>query len=290
MKTTKISLSLGPGVRFGNLTPAQRRALAHTCEQWARRLRSSSRSGGRPCIHNPAPDSPPSAKSDSPGIRPSRKQVPASLPGSNRARTIQVTNPRYALEKSPGVWRLTFAGAEAHLKEEKGLHYVAYLLANPEPIHCTDLAQRVFGHTIIQEASLSGDAEPTVRKIRAEAAEMVEIINDPFSTEDEKEEARTALESLARAQTAVTRRSVNAAEKTVRAVQQAVRRFLNKLHSSAGRQTRPEPVLKAFGDHLQKYLWVPSSRYCGVRRTRSVSGVAGVITYEPPKSLTWWVS
>src|SRR5207249_5723431 len=53
--------------------------------------------------------------------------------------------PRYALRKGLGIWKLTFDGTEAELKHERGIFFVAYLLTNPpeQPIHAVDLQAKI---------------------------------------------------------------------------------------------------------------------------------------------------
>jgi hypothetical protein len=268
--TIEAAPTLSPG-RYLELTPEQCLSIADLCELIAARLRFA------------AGDRAPSEVLNSESRRDPELDIgvlPSNAP-------MQRLAPRYALKREVKSWRLIFEGEESRLKDEKGLQYTAYLLRHPEPIHCVELAQRVFGRTIIQEASLATDASVSRRKIEAEARELMQVLNDDNATEFEKEEARSTLSSLADAHKAAARYVTNGSEKMIRAVQRAIGRFRDRLLDARDDQGMPHPVKNAFGRHIRKYLCVPSSRYTGSRQGRAKSGLAGCMTYEPPPGVSW---
>jgi hypothetical protein len=46
-------------------------------------------------------------------------------------------------------------------------------------------------------------------------------------------------------------------------------------------------VLRAFGEHLERYLWAPSGRGRHGRKAAVRAGLAGRFTYEPPDGVKW---
>src|SRR5512140_3325909 len=68
---------------------------------------------------------------------PQRTPPSAAVPESAQ----QTQEPRFALTRAGGAWLLTFDGQTGPLKDEQGLHYVAWLLGPPThpPIHALDL-------------------------------------------------------------------------------------------------------------------------------------------------------
>src|SRR6266850_6691132 len=52
---------------------------------------------------------------------------------------------RYVLWRRRGLWQVVFDGEEAQFKHEKGVEYVARLLAERGPFHALDLATKAGG-------------------------------------------------------------------------------------------------------------------------------------------------
>src|SRR5688572_2900289 len=104
----------------------------------------------------------------------------------------------YALRKGMGAWHLTFGGADAVLKHEQGILYVARLLYQPhQSIHGLDLAAgaaRCQGgaadirlesgltllesHARIQERSSTLEEAETLRSLRRKEQELEAILDD----------------------------------------------------------------------------------------------------------------
>jgi len=221
--------------------------------------------------------------------------------------------PEYGLRKGLGVWKLVFEGKEAELKHERGILYVAWLLANPpeQPIHALDLAAKipeiyrhqlalnqiadpstgraapVQSHARIQERSLSLDDAQSLRVLLRKEKELEAILDDENESEPVKQEALRELEAIAEFQRQRGRRSQDSAQRAVRAVRMAIVRFHRRLLTAIDRSGNPHPVLRPFAAHLEKHLLIPSARYCGPTGNRARGPLAGCFTYEPPPGVIW---
>jgi hypothetical protein len=224
-----------------------------------------------------------------------------------------VPPPRYALRKGLGIWKLVFDGQTVELKHEKGIFYVSYLLKNPpkEPIHALDLATQIPSvyrkqlgiaatvdpltgevvplekHSRIQERSTGLDDVESARAIWREEQKWEAVLEDQKATEPEKAEALRFLEQIAEFQKKHSRQTKSNADNLVRAVRRAITRFHDRLAEATRENGQPDPVCRAFAEHLQKHLLVPSARFSGRVVSRRRAGIAGCFTYEPPGGLTW---
>ncbi len=197
--------------------------------------------------------------------------------------------PQYLLRKGQGVWRLVFDGQGGEIDDGRGIALVAHLLFNPPSggLHGTELASLVFCHSVVVEASLGADGDSTRKVIQQKARECWATLNNPASSELDKDEARDELEELARALNVTRSDSEGNADRQVRAVRRSIDRLIEKLRGATDRSKNPQAALRAFGEHLHKYLWTPSSRFSGDRRSRARAKVAGRFTYEPPDGVQW---
>jgi hypothetical protein len=197
--------------------------------------------------------------------------------------------PQYLLRKGQGVWRLVFDGQEGEIDDGRGIALVAHLLFNPPSggLHGTELASLVFCHSVVVEASLGADGDSTRKVIQQKARECWATLNNPASSDLDKDEARDELEELARALNVTRSDSEGNADRQVRAVRRSIDRLIEKLRGATDRSKNPQAALRAFGEHLHKYLWTPSSRFSGDRRSRARAKVAGRFTYEPPDGVQW---
>ena len=196
---------------------------------------------------------------------------------------------RYLLRKGRGMWKLVFNGMETVIKDCRGIALVAQLLLHTPVagIHATELAALALGQSVVQEASLAGDGEAGKKSIRQRAHECMAVIQDPSASETEKNEAKQELDGLAQSLKVVSQVPASGAEKQVRAVRRAIERFISSLRTARDRSKEAQQALRAFGEHLHQYLWVPSSRYGGSRRARVRSGMAGRFVYERPAGVRW---
>ncbi len=221
--------------------------------------------------------------------------------------------PRYAIHKGLGVWKLTFDGQDADLKHEKGIFYVAWLLTNPpqNPIHALDLAAKipelcrkhlgltqitdpktgkgttVESHARIQERSLALDDAQTLRVIHRKEKELEAILDDENESEPVKQEALRELEAITEFQRHHAGRTKDGAQRAAESVRKAIKRFHFRLTKAVDAKGKPHAVLRAFANHLETHLLIPSSRYSGRGNARARSGLAGCFIYEPARGVFW---
>jgi len=203
--------------------------------------------------------------------------------------TAVLPSPRYLLRRGAGLWRVVFDGMEGEIKFGRGISLVAYLLFNPPlgGLHGTELAKLAFGHEVVLEASLGADGDSTLQLIREKAIECMAVLRDRSASAIENAEAKEELEQLADALKMTGANSEGGADKQVRAVRRAIDRLIDNLREAKDRKDDPNLALRAFGEHLHKYLWIPSARFSGNRHSRTRAGVAGTFTYERPDGIMW---
>jgi hypothetical protein len=76
-------------------------------------------------------------------------------------------------------------------------------------------------------------------------------------------------------------------QRQVRAIRQNIRRLLDRLAAARDARGETDEVLRAFGEHLDQYLWRPSGGGTGGKTSRERAGLAGRFTYEPPLGEKW---
>jgi len=226
------------------------------------------------------------------------------------------SNPRYSLRKHIAFWGLTFEGRDAVFDHEQGAYYVAYLILHqpPEPIHGMALAiktnaiygvrrdlsaERLFRNpftgkteplpsdaTLVQRNLCIDDAEAAAA-LRRTQLKLEAILDDDEAIEPVKAEALRDLEAIYEFQRKDPAKIVDTAEKTVRAVRRAIDRFHENLAAAVNGKGKPNPVLRAFADHIEKCILAPSARYSAHGYARNRAGLAGHITYEKPRHIKW---
>ena len=207
------------------------------------------------------------------------------------------TPPRHALRRDLGFWQLTFEGETAMLKHEQGIFYVAWLLHHPpeEPIHAVALAIEVrarYGKPvddaqIVEQRALGLDDAEVFRELRRKQQELEAILDDRQQIEPVKAEALRELQEIYEFQKRNPWRSRDCAQKTVRAVSMAIKRFQQHLAEATDARGKPHRVLRAFGRHLKEYLLAPSGRAGAPRGVRFSDILAGCFTYRPPGTAIW---
>jgi hypothetical protein len=200
-----------------------------------------------------------------------------------RSETEDLAVGQYVLRKVLGAWSLVFGGRGAPLPERKAVAYVLILLMRPgELVHGAELAHRAFGDAVVQgELNLALDDYDRVRWLGDSRRRCQAVVDDPNANETEKEEARAELEGIEDWARRHLRGTEGNEQRQVRAVRQAIRRFLDELRQS------PDETLRAFGEHLEAYLWRPSGRGSAGRNLRVRAGLAGRFVYEPPEGVRW---
>lgn len=198
--------------------------------------------------------------------------------------------PRYLLRRGLQGWRLVFDGDETVLWDEKAVKYVAVLLLDPpvEPIHGTELANRAFGDAVIEDQrNLGMDDAERAQEMAAERRRCQAVIEDDGASEVERKEARVELEAIEDWALKHMRGTEGNEQRQVRAIRQNIRRLLDRLAEARDAHGEADEVLRAFGAHLDQYLWRPSGGGTGGRTSRVRAGLAGRFTYEPPLGVKW---
>ena len=196
---------------------------------------------------------------------------------------------RFVLRKGVGAWTVVFDGRSSVLPDEKGAGYVAVLLMSPwELIAGAELAHRAFGHAVVEDQrNLAVDDRETVREMGEARRKCQAVIDEEGASEVEREEARAELEEIGAWARKHVRGTEGNEQRQVRAVRQAIRRLLEGLQNALDARGEADGVLRAFGEHLERYLWRPSSRGGHGRSSRVRAGLAGRFTYEPPDGVKW---
>ena len=217
----------------------------------------------------------------------------------------------YYLRKGLGVWTVGLEGLETVIIDSRAMQLVTWLLLHPpaEPIHASVLENFVDGSPLAAGASaidndsasgippsaLGGTIEEaagnklkgtfTLPELKQKLADLKKDANDTTLPQHEREQARAEYEELMAAYARGGRVS-GQAEKSAERVRKALRTFINELLEANDAQGQPHAALRAFGQHLEQYLWRPSM---GGKNRIGASGNPGCFTYEPPKDIHWQV-
>lgn len=187
----------------------------------------------------------------------------------------------YSLHKTGRAWDLTFGGRRAYIQDQRGLHYVVWLLTHPHgrPVHAVELVQRALGnqdHTL-QQRSAGLDEIARIRRLRQHEKHLEAMLEDACGLNpSERGEAESELAAL---RTNRERgRWLDQAAKCTRAVHKSMYRLYDCLANGVD-------VPAAFGEHLWQYLLVPSGR--SRIRGRRAGLWPGCYVYEPPEGVCW---
>ncbi len=221
-------------------------------------------------------------------------QTPASMPAVTKVverivHASAATN-GHVLRKELGVWKLVYEGETRFLADEKGIHYVAYLLKNPppEPIHASELAAKAVGDAIIEgQRNLSADDKDTLAAMKKSRQEYQAVLDDDDASDVEKKEATAELTKIDAWAKKHARGTEASEQKQARAIRAAIRRFLEKLEKAEYEGGEPEDILRGFAQHLDRHLVKPSAVGSTSRNSRIQSGMAGKFHYQPPKGVKW---
>jgi len=239
--------------------------------------------------------------------RPARPAAAPAKPGRNRA-----PGPRYALRQGLGAWELIFDGQSATIKDELGVHYVAYLLSHPpeEPIPALELAMRVEPaapetsavteiedpvtgeivvvdkDAVVQERSLALDDAEVLQGLRREQHKLEAILEDRSASEPVKAEVRRDLEALYEFEEKEGWRTQTETRRAADRVGKAIKRLQERLVEAIDATGAPCLLLREFGIHLRNRLLIPSGRTGGHGGDR-VWGPVGCFTYLPPDGVSW---
>jgi hypothetical protein len=221
---------------------------------------------------------------------------------------------RYALRRRRGLWLLVFEGEEAQFKHEKGAEYVARLLTERGPFHALELAVGPAGGPacvglrrgegggggegavlkevldvggIVQERSAALDEREAREALMEQRRRLEAVANDEKGAALKRAAARRDIEAIEKFLRSEPQRPTDEAQRAVRAVRMAIKRFYQNLLTAVDERGRPDRVLGAFADHLERHLLIPSGRFSGVRAREARGEMAGCFVYERPEGVVW---
>jgi hypothetical protein len=234
------------------------------------------------------PNGQPPRPGDPSGLQPTGSPSPVALPSDGREEVARAAG-RYELREEFGGWRLVFDGRERLLGHTKGLAYVAVLLVDRpgEAIHATELANRAFGDAVVEQRNLAADDREAARRMAETRRKCQAVIDDPGASEVERQEARGELDGIVEWARSQVRGTEGNEQRQVRAIRQAIRRLLWRLRAARDGEGAPDAVLRAFGEHLERYLCQPSGRRARDGALRVRAGLAGRFIYEAPEGVRW---
>ncbi|MBA4148488.1 MAG: 7-cyano-7-deazaguanine synthase [Verrucomicrobia bacterium] len=212
----------------------------------------------------------------------------------------------YALRRGNKWWELIFEGKREIVQDDRGMCLIDELLKNPpeEPIHAVVLESRVDGAPVSEAFALltadgsgvvsAGDkgvlSEASGRRLngqnsilRTKMAELREIQNDETLPLEEREAAEAELQCLVASYQKGGKVSGQASLAAER-VRKAMRRKIDEFKKAELRIGVPNEILKAFGEHLDKYIWFPSM---GGNGRKGTIGSGGCYIYERPQDVIW---
>jgi len=221
------------------------------------------------------------------------------------------------LRRRRALWEEVFDGEEAQFKHEKGAEYVARLLAERGPFHALDLASKTgsaggavsispgrvqrtnrsrteaslrevldVGGTV-QERSAALDEKEARKALMEQRRRLEAVANDEKAPTRKRAQARRDIEAIVKHLRSQPRRPTDEAQRAVRAVRMAIKRFHGNLGAAVNARGRPDRVLAAFAEHLERHLLIPSGRYSGARARAARGELAGCFVYERPKGVEW---
>jgi len=192
--------------------------------------------------------------------------------------------------------------------DERAVELVDYLLKHPpdEAIHASELESLVDGGSVIDGVAAIepegwrggeiSDVATTVLEgagralmgntgtlLKRELAEQRSIRDDATLPEAEREAASQRIQELLKAHQRGGKMAGNAT-RSVDRVRKAIKTFIRELKNAQLRRGEPNVVLRAFGEHLEEYLWKASM---GGRGRAGAAGRPGCFTYEPPAGVVW---
>lgn len=205
---------------------------------------------------------------------------------------------RYALRRELGVWRVTFEGSEAMVRDGTGMRRAAFLMLHSPGValHATDLllridnlergagARRGEGASVskitVQQRCLALEDAETRRAVYRRMRELETTAEDEDLPGAAREEARREADILREGLLSGLGRSRDEALRATDRVGKSLRRLAGALVAARDEFGRPHPVLAAFGAHLKRHL-------IGASREGARNGAASCFLYAPPEGVVW---
>jgi hypothetical protein len=215
------------------------------------------------------------------------------------------------------LWQVVFDGEETQFKHEKGSEYVARLLVERGPFHALVLATRAGGgggavsnssgrvhgmnrtrteaslrevldvEGTVQERSAALDEAEARRALVSQRRRLEAVAMDESAPARKRAEARRDIRAIVKHLRSQPRRPTDKAQRAVRAVRMAIKRFHTNLVAAVDERGRPDRVLAAFAEHVERHLLIPSARYAGARARGARGELAGCFVYEAPQNTVW---
>jgi hypothetical protein len=139
----------------------------------------------------------------------------------------------------------------------------------------------------IQERDLRLDDAEAAAALRRRIRQLDGRLEDRNEREMVKAEIMQEIEDIEEFQRKHFHRVASDAQRAVRTVRMAIKRFHQKLASTLDANGRPHAVLIAFSQHIERHIILPSARFASLRGTLARTGLAGCFTYEPPAGVAW---
>ena len=179
---------------------------------------------------------------------------------------------------------MTFEGREAIFRHEQGALYVAWLLLHPprKPIHALALA--------LEARAFSGPtpgAADAVQQRYLGLDEAEVVLDDDEEIEPVKAEALRELEAIVDFMRQHPWRSRDCVQKCAREVGLAIRCLHARLAVAVDAEGKPDAALRAFAQHLDEHLLIPSDGGGIPGRFRLGAALPGWFTYRPPTGVVW---
>ena len=217
---------------------------------------------------------------------PSSREIPSSQAQEEPPTGVSALSERFALRNTDGFWELTCGGHTAVLKQDQGLFYVAWLLANlpAEPLAAIELAEKVYDEFCLHPdfrqnlpwVASHGGSEHLAKVLVRQQRALEAILDSEDELDPVKTEALNELIVLAERQAVLYEESARDAQATGDILARGLRSLRLSLAAAADVQGNPQTLSQAFARHLLLCLFLPSIRAAGP------DGVARYV-YRPAK-------
>ena len=218
------------------------------------------------------------------------------------------------LQRDGALWDLWFMGRHATLRHQRGLLYAGHMLAHPRTcVKILSLAARYASvprgragltevwdeqrgqvvalgrEPVLQDAVTSADHAEARRRLQRKAHALQAVIDDPATSDSEKDEAREQRQQIADFLRQESRASRDEYKKAADSVRRAIRRLVDSLLEAEGAAPDAEQVKREFARHLEEHLLRPSRRYSAPAARPAREEAQGCLIYEPPPDVVWVV-
>jgi hypothetical protein len=139
----------------------------------------------------------------------------------------------------------------------------------------------------IQERSVALDERESRRALIEQRRRLEALAKDESAPMFRRKAAKRDIAAIAKFLRLEPGRPTDEAQRSVRAVRMAIRRFHRNLVAAGKQGDRCGSVLAAFANHLERHLLIPSARFSGSRAREARGEMAGCFVYERPRGVEW---